>query len=426
MIPKRTVLLPCSHALCQSCHAASLMVGVGQCPLGQVQFEEAECIGYEFPTKIANTLKVYCWNEEHGCEYTGTMDRMLKHYEAECTFHTVECLRCGEGVQHRDLPTHYMAGCSAGVSSAITECPSSERTALTLEDVNATLEDLKAMLQCLNYDRLLPVIQSQLNELTEQVRSQETRFAGINRVIGASERNLKAAMDQITATISATVSPQPTSLQIPEEEASTSTSLSLHWGHDMILRKLERLVDVQHSRKTSPKPASILEVDCRHLCSALSTTAARTKEFGLVQYDLILKNCREINQYQGRRKKFADIIVWHMRDTYFMVTVFKCCGSCASTLTVEIEFNGLLVDSRCWPPFCYVVVHENSKKFHWLTPRAIPCLCSRYDDSLQHSHLEFHIEIASLNIDNLLQNGETVFSIMLSVNEEENGINGEP
>nr|XP_050022641.2 TNF receptor-associated factor 3-like [Dermacentor andersoni] len=191
MIPKWMLLLPCSHALCQSCHTASLEGGVGQCPLDQAQFEEAECFGYKLPTRIANTLKVHCWNEQHGCEYTGTMDRVLEHYENECTFHTVECLRCGEGVPHRDLPTHYAAGCSAGVSSTITQCPWSEPTALTLENVNADIKNLKAMLGDLIHDHLIPVMQSQLNELTEQVRSQETRFAAITREIGACERNLK-------------------------------------------------------------------------------------------------------------------------------------------------------------------------------------------------------------------------------------------
>nr|XP_050030135.2 TNF receptor-associated factor 3-like [Dermacentor andersoni] len=93
MIPKRTVLLPCGHALCQSCHAASLAAGVGRCPLDREPFEEEECVGYEFPTRKANAVMAYCWNEAHGCEYTGTMERMLEHYENECTFHTVECLR---------------------------------------------------------------------------------------------------------------------------------------------------------------------------------------------------------------------------------------------------------------------------------------------------------------------------------------------
>ncbi|XP_075525303.1 uncharacterized protein LOC142557387 isoform X2 [Dermacentor variabilis] len=406
MIPKRTVLLPCGHALCESCHAASLDGGVGQCPLDQVQFEEAEGVGYEFPTRIASTLKVYCWNEEHGCEFTGTVDRVLEHYENECTFHTVECLRCGEGVQHRDLPTHYAAGCSARVSAAITE--SSEHTAATLADVNDALEDVKAMLGCLNHDQVLPVIQSQLNELTEQVRRQETKFAGITREIGASELNLKGDIAQVAATISWTVSRQLRSLQNLEGEASTSPSLSLRSEMALILRKLERLVNVEHWRQTFPKPdSSSVIAHCSiycyphlHLHSALSTIKASCETFSQVQCDLILENCEEIIQYQGWRRKFAEIRVRHMRDTYFTVAVFKCNDIPSPSLAVQIEFNGMLVDSRCWPPFWRVSVWDSAIQDHrFLTSRAVDCSCNRHDDSLLHFHLEFCIGTAWLGKD---------------------------
>ncbi|XP_070396388.1 uncharacterized protein [Dermacentor albipictus] len=431
MIPKRTVMLPCSHALCESCHAASLEGGVGQCPLDQEAFEEAECFGYEFPTRKANTLKVYCWNEAHGCEYTGTMDRMLEHYENECTFHTVECLRCGEGVQHRDLPTHYAAGCSAGVSSGITECRSSECTALSLEDVNAALEELKARLGDANHDRLLPEIQSHFNELKEQVRSQETMFAGITREIGASERNLKSEMDQITAMVSAAVSHQPTSLENPEEESSTSTSLSLRSEHDLILRKLERLAHLENLRQNSLKPessriiarCSILKGNCRDLCSALSTTAARIKRMGSVEYGLTLENCEEIIKYRGPWKRFAEITVWHMRDTYITVAVFKWGGHGTTLLSVHIEFNGLLVDSRCVPPFWRVSVWDNAMlKHRLLTSSTMSCYCVRYDKSLPHFHLEFRIAIPSLQNDGFLRDGNMSFEISPSDSEMDGSV----
>nr|XP_054924697.1 TNF receptor-associated factor 3-like [Dermacentor andersoni] len=434
MIPKRVLLLPCGHALCQSCHAASLEGGVGQCPLDQVQIEEAECFGYEFPTRIANTLKVYCWNEAHGCEYTGTMDRMLEHYQNECTFHTVECLRCGEGVQHRDLPTHYAAGCSAGVSSGITECRSSERTALSLEDVNAVLKELKARLGDANHDRLLPEIQSHFNELKE-VRSQQTMFAGIPREIGASERNLKAEMDQITAKISATMSHQPTSLQNPEEEDSTSTSLSLRSEMALILRKLERLAPLENLRQNSLKPesrrviahCSILEVDCRHLYSALSTTDAWIKRIGALTYDLTLENSEKIIKYRGPLKKFAEITVWHMRDTYFTVAVWKWSGFGAPRLSLEIEFNGTLVDSRCVPPFWQVSVWDNAMlKHRLLTSSTMSCYCVRYDKSLLHFHLEFRIAIPSLQNCSFMRDGKILFRICLSDGEMDRSVKGEP
>ncbi|XP_070396413.1 uncharacterized protein [Dermacentor albipictus] len=426
MIPKRMVMLPCWHALCQSCHAASLEGGVGQCPLDQVQFEEAECVGCEFPTRTANTVKVYCWNEAHGCEYTGTMDRMLEHYENECAFHAVECLRCGEGVQHRDLPTHYAAGCSAGVSTAITE--SSQPTAVTLEDLNAALEDVKAMLGCLNHDQLLPVIQSQLNELKEQARNHEARFT---RELGACEQNLKAEMEQITATTSSTVSQQQTSQQNPLDEASTSRSLSLRSGQDLILRKLERLAHLENWRKTSPEADSSRVIarceteygDVGHLNSAQSIPK-RIKKNGWVEYRLTLENIEEIIQWQGDRKKFAEITVPHMEDTYFTVAVWKS-GDCAADLVLKIEFNGTLVDSKCWPPF-WKVFPVYPLPVRPLTPAAERCSCNRDDPSLPHFHLKFTTDIASLKNDGYFGDGKMEFCIFLNKSKMDGNIRAPP
>nr|XP_054927818.1 uncharacterized protein LOC129385296 [Dermacentor andersoni] len=425
MIPKRTVLLPCGHALCQSCHAASLEGGVGRCPLDREPFEEEECVGYVFPTRKANAVKVYCWNEAHGCEYTGTMDHMLQHYENECTFHTVDCLRCGEKVQHKDLPTHYAAGCRAGVPSAITE--SSEHTALTLADV-------KAMLGCLNHDQLLPVIQSQLHNLTEQVRNQEARFAEITRELGVCEHNLKGETAQMTPTISSNVSHQRTSQQNPLEQASTSRSLSLRSEQDLILRKLEHLAHLEHSRKTSPKPDSssviahceTLYGDVRHLTSALSTPE-RMKKIGWASYLLTLENCEEIIQCHGHVKTFADIMVWHMRDTYFTIAASKYGATCASTLVVEIEFNGMLVDSHCWPPFWSVyAVDKVTSNERSLASCASQCCCNRDDPSLLHFHLQFHIDIAWLKNEGCLRDGKVAFRISLSDKDIEDRIRGLP
>nr|XP_054924370.1 TNF receptor-associated factor 3-like [Dermacentor andersoni] len=419
MIPKRTVLLPCGHALCQSCHAASLEGGFQQCPLDQVQFEKAECVGCEFPSRTANTVKVYCWNEAHGCEYTATVDRLLEHYENECTFHTTECWRCGEGVQHRELPRHYLNGCRAGVSSAITE--SSEHTALTLADMNA-------MLGCLNQDQLLPVIQSQLNELTEQARKQEARFAEITREVRACEHNLKAEMEQITATISSTVAHQRTCQQNPSEEDSTSRSLSLHSGQDLILRKLEGLAHLENWRKTSQKPdfgrviarCETFYSRLSHLTSALSTNAP-IKEARLVSYVLTLENCEEIIQWQGEGKKFAEITKWHTRDTYLTIAVWKYGTSRASALSVEIEFNGTLVDSKCWPPFWSVIRNQRS-----LAPGTKRCDCKRHDPSLLHFHLRFNADIASMENDGYLRDGKMAFHILLRSKGADGSIGGAP
>nr|XP_054924711.1 uncharacterized protein LOC129383827 isoform X1 [Dermacentor andersoni] len=431
MIPKRTVLLPCGHAMCQSCHAASLEGGFEQCPLDQVQFEKAECVGCEFPSRTANTVKVYCCNEAHGCEYTGTVDRMLEHYASECAFHAVKCWRCGEGVQHRDLRTHYMNGCSARGYSAITE--SSQHTAPTLEDVNAALADMKAMLGCLNHDQLLPVIQSQLNELTEQVSKQEASFAEITREVRACENNLKAEMEQITSTISSTVSHQRTSRENPVEEDSTSRSPSLRSGQELILRKLEGLAHLENWRQTSPKPDSsrviahceTLRGDVRHLTSALSIPA-RIKKNGRVTYRLTLENFEEIIRCPEGIKQFAENTVRHMEDTYFTIAVWKYAGS-AADLVLKIQFNGTLVGSKCRPPFWRVsAVNPVTFNERSLTSGTKPCFCDRDDPSLPHFHLQFHTDIDSLKNDGYIRDGKVEFRILLSKSKMDGSIRAPP
>ncbi|KAH7975958.1 hypothetical protein HPB52_006856 [Rhipicephalus sanguineus] len=220
MIPTRTVLLPCSHILCQSCTAASTQGGSRRCPLDQEPFEEAECSSYDLPVSTANALKACCWNEANGCEYEGAMEEMLQHFEKECTFHAVECLQCGEAVLHRELATHYVAWCSVGVSSARRDNTSSESGAVTIEHVRNALEDV-SLLRESNLDQVLPAIQSQVNELTEQVGNQQTSLA---EVTGEARSSLNAEMAEHAATASSAVLQESASWQNAADEASTSTS----------------------------------------------------------------------------------------------------------------------------------------------------------------------------------------------------------
>nr|XP_050031187.2 uncharacterized protein LOC126527410 [Dermacentor andersoni] len=242
-IPRRMLLLPCHHGLCQSCHAAIIQVAHRRCPLDQEPFEQVECHGVDFAARN-RSLKVYCWNEDHGCEYTGTMDRMLEHYEKECTFHAVKCARCGEGLLQKDLTTHYVAGCNARVSTA-TEYPSSEPTALTLEEDSAALEDLKSMLGYLNDDQLLlPVLQAPLNEFTEEVRNQKARLAEMTRELVACDQNFKNEMGEIDATISSIESRLLTFHQNPAEEVRMSSLRSFGSEVAIVLRMLQCVAEV--------------------------------------------------------------------------------------------------------------------------------------------------------------------------------------
>nr|XP_037291250.1 uncharacterized protein LOC119187100 [Rhipicephalus microplus] len=221
MIPERMLALPCAHTLCQSCHAANYSGGC--CPLDQEPFEEAKLFVLHFPTTKFNALKVHCWNEAHGCQYEGAVEDMLRHYENECGFHAVECMRCGEEVLHRELSTHYVTGCSTSASPALTENISSESRALTFRDVTAALEQLKALLRDANHEQLLLGIQSRLDELTEHIRSRDSRSSVIQHDVAAPATSEAA---QVAVPSHSTSSQRETSRDNHRVEASTSSPSS--------------------------------------------------------------------------------------------------------------------------------------------------------------------------------------------------------
>ncbi|KAL3245384.1 hypothetical protein MRX96_046973 [Rhipicephalus microplus] len=360
MIPKRTVLLPCSHVLCQSCHAASSEACGGRCPMDQEQFEEDECVSYDLPTRKAIAFKVHCWNEAYGCEFEGALELMLRHFENECTFHTVECLRCGEDVLHRELQTHYVAGCRAAVSATVTENTSPECRALTLRDVTAALEELKSMLRDANCERLLLSLQSQMNELVEQIRNQAFRTAVIPQDVAAPATSGTA---QIGEPSTSTSLQEGNSRQDPNEEAITPSTSCSRSKKRSKHPKAKALVDLPQDvlkalQKTSSQdyPQHAVTyiypgVECSlELTGSLSTTATWSKVIGTVDYVLTLTNFRideKLNAYC-----FADITVLHTRDAYFTVQVYPQSSWCP--LGVRITFHGMIGDSACPAPIVIV------------------------------------------------------------------------
>ncbi|XP_037530118.1 uncharacterized protein LOC119407288 [Rhipicephalus sanguineus] len=403
MVPKRILLLPCGHTLCKSCHAANSRGCHGRCPLDQEPFGEAECGSYDFPTRIANALKVCCWNEAHGCEFQGAIEDMLEHYENECTFHSVECLRCGEGVLHRELATHYAVGCSTGVSSTRTKNTSSESGALTLQDIRNALKEAKRLLRGSDHDQVLPSIQSHLNELTEQVRNLESRLAENTREVRSS---VNAGTAQHTAIASSAVFQEPTSRQRPANEASTPTS-TLSCSQQMLRnQKPEDLFDLsplvrELMQKTSEQdyPQHAIEYvwsppgqRCYlKLTTPLSTTRSWRQLLGTVTYVLVLSRPDFLRS--DVRKPFCRITVLHTRDSYFTVEVRKNHIPVLrdTRVNVEIVFFGVVFGSCSAPSFNVSGYHGEEVKPFTFCPRVSPCSCADIGHSRVHFHATFHI-----------------------------------
>ncbi|XP_077492938.1 uncharacterized protein LOC144104028 [Amblyomma americanum] len=173
LIPKTTVLLPCAHALCEHCKTGSIQDGAGGvCPLDEESFDEKECSRNSLAARRINRLKAYCWNQEQGCPFVDTLPSVLRHYEEECSFHAVECPRCGNSVPLSDLVTHYRAGCGDTATSSPRNLHLEDKQRQQNEgivqvgDVKAALEEFKTLLSNPHQDQLL-ALQSQINILTE-------------------------------------------------------------------------------------------------------------------------------------------------------------------------------------------------------------------------------------------------------------------
>ncbi|KAH7976810.1 hypothetical protein HPB52_019880 [Rhipicephalus sanguineus] len=143
VIPRNTVLLPCSHALCETCERGSLRRNAtgGICPLCGEPFEEDEC----------QAIKDFSQEGEQS---------------QDCSYHSTPCLSCGDSVLHRDLPRHYKSGCRRRKQSGKWNRHSGQGDGSGEWSVLAAPGEPKLGID----DALLSSLQSQMNELTRQMR----------------------------------------------------------------------------------------------------------------------------------------------------------------------------------------------------------------------------------------------------------------
>ncbi|XP_065305728.1 uncharacterized protein [Dermacentor albipictus] len=198
VIPSTTVVLPCCHALCEQCQRGSLVKDGGcVCPLDGEPFCEDECQKQQLPERKKQNLKAYCWNEAQGCDFVGPLADVLRHFEAECTFHTFPCLGCGENVPNAQLAAHYIGGCSNGSSPG--------GAAVVTDDVAAARRDVEKPRKN-TYEDDISTLQSQVNELTQAARIQGAPpLEGLNAALAASLQSLNASVAMAAEKLSETI-----------------------------------------------------------------------------------------------------------------------------------------------------------------------------------------------------------------------------
>uniref|UniRef100_A0A6M2CJ62 Putative tnf receptor-associated factor 6 n=1 Tax=Rhipicephalus microplus TaxID=6941 RepID=A0A6M2CJ62_RHIMP len=186
VIPNTTVVLPCSHILCEQCQAGCVIQDGGSvCPIDTEPFCEDECQKLKLPEKKKRNLKAHCWNEAYGCEFVGTIENVLQHFDRECAFHALQCTRCQQRILRRDIAAHYVAGCPQKLS-----CPGGVQA--DRQDGSSTSCNMISDLDSFS------ALQRQLNEVS--ARSQD-----ISLVISGIANSLQRGMESIEKNICTTV-----------------------------------------------------------------------------------------------------------------------------------------------------------------------------------------------------------------------------
>ncbi|KAL1469613.1 hypothetical protein MTO96_024908 [Rhipicephalus appendiculatus] len=187
---------PCSHVICELCMAGCVVQGSFLCPVDKETFFEGDCQKIQLPAKTKQNLKAHCWNEGDGCEFVGTIEAVLLHFDRDCSFHATQCSRCEQRILRTDIAAHYLAGCHGNACSASgAECYDQNNSS-TRPDPSATLDKLPALLR-------------QMEEVLESCRTSESaRSQDTDCAIGGFGNSFQRGMERLEASIGSTVAGQ--------------------------------------------------------------------------------------------------------------------------------------------------------------------------------------------------------------------------
>ncbi|KAL1421695.1 hypothetical protein MTO96_004079 [Rhipicephalus appendiculatus] len=375
-------------------------------------------------------MKVYCWNEAHGCDYKSATEDMLQHYEKECTFHSVECWRCGEAVLHKELKTHFAAACSVRVSSPHSETTSPEPRTLSLQDVSNALEDVKTLLKIPNDDQVRPEIQSQASELMEQVGNQESRLAEDTCEVGSSAN---AATAESAAPASSAALQESASRRNPADEARTSASLPpcsnemlMNQEHEIFSNISCNILNRMQKTSTEDFPQHCIDYFDRPYCECrltLTTPLSTTRTWkvpGTVTYVATLEDCTFLPAVTG--KHLCCITVLHTRDASFTVDLT---ATVDAGLILRIDFSGVVSGARCSvPSFDFTLLNGEREETFRRTHRGQAFICDDAKLSRLHFGSTLQMPPAVLERAGCHSNGKVDLKIRLS--QEDNTQDGHP
>ncbi|CAN7941270.1 unnamed protein product [Ixodes hexagonus] len=165
---RKTVRLPCVHALCVKCHAQRVDEG-STCPVDQEPFCEDDVEPLELSLKYILNRKVACWNAPRGCRFIGSAASLLDHYKG-CDFGVVSCCLCHSSVLRSNISEHFKNGCDTHQATC---GPADDHTGQDLKDVSRACLEMKRAMGKISEG--LMSLQTGLNRCSEDVGAEAAR-----------------------------------------------------------------------------------------------------------------------------------------------------------------------------------------------------------------------------------------------------------
>ncbi|XP_077485270.1 uncharacterized protein LOC144095387 [Amblyomma americanum] len=159
VVARMTMLLPCSHILCQTCYRLVLDTNLS-CPVDKRKVGEDEVQTLELKGDQLDDRRVLCLNAQRGCTFMGKLVDFKEHIEKDCKYHEVFCPKCGMSVSQSKILEHCLSSC---VEGTIVTTPNESGSVLEdLRRIKQNVEDGMA-----GITRKKSVVQDKVNGLVE-------------------------------------------------------------------------------------------------------------------------------------------------------------------------------------------------------------------------------------------------------------------
>ncbi|KAH6927480.1 hypothetical protein HPB50_004531 [Hyalomma asiaticum] len=128
-------------------------------------------------------MQVHCWNKEYGCDAAIHASEVHKHFQQDCSHHSICCPRCGATISRSNAWAHLQSKCSdciIGDKDNVSETPTyaeKERALLALKaTVEESVDEMRQRLDALLCENR--VQSDRMNELSHCMNAMKEAFVG--------------------------------------------------------------------------------------------------------------------------------------------------------------------------------------------------------------------------------------------------------